>query len=464
MDDFDILLKEMAKKEKENLPASLETRIEKTLNNLPLKKRGIRRSMLAAIIAAAFLVMPVMTVYGKEIPMVNTVIEFFKVNQTLRYGSDAEVYKRYSTGMGKTVTNNGVSITIENIACDDNFLVLFYTVKGVGKKIYKIIDIDVEKDERKVYEVARNLSGRIKINGRDKGISYNDNDDAYLTEDGKIKGMIRADISGQDLPNQLNIDFLVNEALGKNGQWNFNFNISKEEALKESKVVRVKKDGYVKCPGSEHNFKVEKVSFTPFGDQITISENLKRSNEFEDNPTPFNWFVLYDDKGNSLDVLRLRGGNFSNGIKTENSFEFVKGNRDSKFLTLVPVYIYFDNTVSKINNIPVDINKFPLELKMSDKGSLVVEKIEFREMETKIYYTKKGVVLHDGALSLLDDKGMKIEKSPVFRRGDYVVDREKGLYVRILPKLDESKKYKLSFLTDPKFELLDQYEVEIPLK
>ncbi|MDP4179570.1 MAG: DUF4179 domain-containing protein [Bacillota bacterium] len=457
MDDFDIMLREKAKEEKLKIPDSLEIKIEKAMNKLPKRQNGKKIHMIAAVAAVAIITTSFTFTYAKNIHLVNTIIEFFKGNSNLKYSGDAQNYIKYSTGFSKTITNNGMSITIDNIACDGNFLALFYTVEGDGQKVFV--------GEGGI-PIVNGILGEITINGIQKHISNNDNSDAYVTNDGKVKGMIRADISGDAIRNSFKVEYSVSYALDTKGQWDFKFDVPKEIAMKDTKIVEVNKNGYIKNPdGREHNINIEKVSFTPFGNQIVISEKFKTpvsKYNIENSASPFSLFALFDDKGNELDVLR--GQLVSGPENAKNSFEFIKCNKGIKYLTLVPIYSYADNAPKEINFNPViGIDKFPLELKMSSKGSLIIEKIEYGENETKVYYTKVGTVICESNFFFIDENGKNVFDNMAVYRKDYISDRYKGLHVSVLPKLDKGKKYKLGYTTDEKFELLNQYKIVIPV-
>ncbi len=449
MDDFDILLKEKAQKERVNIPDSLESKIKEILKELPRDRKKRRRPAIAVAVAVTLLMLPIMTVYSKDIPLVSSIVEYFQGNSGHRYSEDVGVYEKYSIGVSKTISDNGVSVSIDSIACDDNFLVLFYTVEGDVEKTFKGRGEDT---------FPRSLFGQIIINGKEKSRSNNDryNYDAYLTPEGRLKGMIRADISRDSLPSELNIEFLANEVCGKKGQWDFKFSISKEETTKATKVVTVNKEAYIKYPTREHNIKIEKVSFTPFGNQIIISEKYRPVAKGEDRIT-FGDFALFDDQGNAVDVLP---SSIMGGVESvENSFEFIKCNKDSRFLTLVPV-CHTDNAPEiPYNPAGVPIENLPIELKLSSQGSLVIEKVDFSGIDTRVYYTKKGVVSPiTGFFHLIDKNGQNISA-----QARSIVDRERGLYVDILPKLDSNEKYKIVYYTEGKFDLLYQYKIDIPL-
>jgi len=202
-----------------------------------------------------------------------------------------------------------------------------------------------------------------------------------------FSGIFRVDRGDQELEETLNFQELKT----------IDMDVSKEEAMKDSKIV--------------------KVILSPFSNQMIISEKFNNSNDI-----PFRLFALYDEKGNVLDVL-YNGGSY--GLEgARNSFEFIKANKDTKTLRLVPIYTYADNAPKEINYNPiVDIDKFPMELKMSSKGSLVIEKIQYEDTQTKISYTKKGVVLNPyDHFRLIDEDGKIVEGEKLIHgNGDIII-------------------------------------------
>lgn len=458
MDNFDKMLKEKASLENISLPDELNNKIDEVIKELPDKQIKRKTPAMKALIAAALIAVVSLTaVYAKDIPIVSSIVDFFKGDSNEQYSSDAKTYEKLSSMVGQTVLDNGVSVTIDNVACDDNFLVLFYTIQGDGEKVFK--------GEGGV-PIVSNIIGKININGKPKSSSNNDKwDSAYLTDDDKVRGMIRADISKDTLSDYFNVDFLVSRALGKEGQWNFKFDVSKEAASKDTKNYQINKTSAIKYPdGREHNITVDKVSLTPFGNQLTISEKYKTKVSKYDKELPpiFNLFALFDDKGNQLDILNKQI--FSGADGASNSFEFVKCSKNVKSLTIVPVYTYSDNAPKEISNIPmVSLDKLPLELKMSNNGSLIIDKVSYGDNDTRIYYTKKGTILYNPNFTIIDEAGRNAFENTSVLYQNYIVDRDKGVYVYILPKLDSSKNYKVKYLADEKFKLLYDQKIEIKL-
>ena len=96
-----------------------------------------------------------------------------------------------------------------------------------------------------------------------------------------------------------------------------------------------------------------------------------------------------------------------------NTFEFLKANIDTKYLTFVPIG-YTDIQEEMIE--PQDIDNLPIVLEMNEYGKIVIENIEITDKQIKYTYYKDGVVMGDPSLWFLDEEGKEIQLS-------YAIDR-----------------------------------------
>jgi len=457
MSDFftDDQLKELLDITKKDNNIEVSTQFHKqvqgTLASLP-NRRPRKNLVIPSIIAAAIIISST-AVFANNVPIVKDIVTFFKSHMVLKDSKDTDSYEKYGKSIGKTVASSGVSITIDNVACDDNYLVLFYTAEGDGEKTI---------NGQGGVPIIQGVHGNFKVNGKKVDNKVDTIGDSYITEDGKIKGRLKADISKETFTDELNIDFKAFAAMDKRGEWNFSLKVSKAATMKDTKIVNVNKEYVVKFQDHENHIKIEKVSITPFANSIVISESFLNRMNID----PLSFFALYDDKGNSLDILR-KGGFRSSKTGARNSFEFIKGGKDMKSIRLVPVALHFDRPVKGITSPIADIDTFPRELKVSDRGSVVVQKVEFTDISTKIYYTLKGYIADWGMSGddffFVDDKGKDAYQNHSPIQWDYVLDREKGVYVNVLPPLDKTKKYKLGCHKDGCYEYLEDQSIVIPL-
>ena len=109
-------------------------RIKKNLNNKIKRENRSNKLKYTSVAAAITLVFSIGIVtasptFAKNIPVLNSII------QTLnnKYGNKGD-YAKYSEIINKSVSNNGITITINEVIADDSKLVISYTLKS-DKKI-----------------------------------------------------------------------------------------------------------------------------------------------------------------------------------------------------------------------------------------------------------------------------------------------------------------------------------------
>lgn len=108
-------------------------RIKKNLNN---KIKGENRSnklkyiSIAAAITLVFSIGVVTTspTFAKNIPVLNSMIQILNN----KYGNKGD-YAKYSEIINKSVSNNGITITINEVIADDSKLIIGYTLKSYKK-------------------------------------------------------------------------------------------------------------------------------------------------------------------------------------------------------------------------------------------------------------------------------------------------------------------------------------------
>lgn len=108
-------------------------RIKKNLNNKikrEIESNKLKYTSIAVVITLAFSIGIVTTspTFAKNIPVLNSII------QTLnnKYGNKGD-YAKYSEIINKSVSDNGITITINEVIADDSKLVISYTLKSNKK-------------------------------------------------------------------------------------------------------------------------------------------------------------------------------------------------------------------------------------------------------------------------------------------------------------------------------------------
>lgn len=456
MDRFDKMIKERVENEKWKVPGNIDSVIDNALNNLP-EKRVSRRTPLKILIPAAIIaLLTATTVFAAASPAVrdavSSVISYFQGDSDAKYISDRQNLERFNTALGITVEDKGIKLTVDNIAVDDNFLNVFYTIES-DKPIPK-------KDENQSFAAFFAFPFiDYKINGKELAPLNNNDTDAYFESEYKLKAMNRRNISGTSLTDIIELEISTKEIFDTPGSWRISTLVDRAEVADDTNTVEPKLEASFVVDGEAHKITIDKVSISPFGSQMLISERVPAGKDI------FELFALFDEKGNSLDVLNTDHTQQSMG-KTINAFEFVKAGMDTKYLTLVPIEIKPDDSPRPVADPASCTEKLPVVLKVGEHGSIVVEDIDFTEKQIRITYHKEGIKLFDPAFLFFDEKGNEISLNDAVL--ETVVDRREGRYTQILTPYksnpDLLRIAKISTFADEEFELLYDQQIKIELK
>ena len=453
LDDFDRLLKEKTKKEVFQLPEEVDMKINNIIKSLPNKSPYRKISIKIALIAAVVATLSITTVFaldtsfGKNI--IGQVISYFD-NSSTKYYENKASFEKFNRAVGVAAEDKGIKLTLDNLAIDDNFMNVFFTVES-----NKPIDMKFT-NEYLFKEVLSVPLLHFKINGKEISYSNNNDIDAYFQGENTLKVMRRINVSQIKLPKNFDLEMYAEEIFRVKGNWSIASTIDKAGVETESKTVKPNIKATIDVGSFKHNITIDKVSISPFGSQIIISEKSKDSRIFRN-------FVLIDDKGMALDLLNtdLQGSIFG---KATNSFEFIKGNVDMKYLRLIPIKAPDDS--KELVEEKSSIRQLPIAFKSSNIGSTVVEKIEFKKEIIEVTYHNEGINIGEPLFRFYDSNGKEL---PLGEYGiSTSVDRESGRYVQRLKfsnsQLDFSKIAQIGTPVGYDTELIKDQEIKINLE
>ncbi|NFP93449.1 DUF4179 domain-containing protein [Clostridium sporogenes] len=415
-------------------------RIKKNLNN---KIKGENRSnklkyiSIAAAITLVFSIGVVTTspTFAKNIPVLNSMIQILNN----KYGNKGD-YAKYSEIINKSVSNNGITITINEVIADDSKLIIGYTLKSYKK----IKDLEV-------FGLGRFL----KINGKtfsSGGSSCGDYIDDYT--------YIGSEEIHTSIPKdkKFNVDLNITEVSDIKGKWDFAFSASKEEIFRESTVF--KPNQKLDLPDSIAT--IDKVVFSPIDTSIFITGNGKNKN-IKAGPNcgmfDYRYWVAYDDNGVELIPKGLGGGKFD---FNENIFfsemQYVKTKSIPKYLTIIPCKIIpsegggvrrdkngKETPITIETKKPKEISKvidgvYPIELSQGKMGKLIINDIKTENNKTIVKYIAKGKAPYFQAEDLLikDDQGKCVEIKDYIRRKD---EENPNEFTKVFERLNPNKQY-----------------------
>ncbi len=389
----------------EELKDRIGERIEK------MDKRTIRKTRKATGVIICAAALGLTTAFaaspaGRE--AISGVIDYFASEQA-REITSLEELSRYNEAVGSSVSRDGVTLTLDNVAADDNFVHVFYTV---------VFDEPFDTEDGGVW-VECIIDGVIGIYGN------NNNVEGYFADDRTYKGVMKLNVSTRDIPDDFKLELLmaddsqsmdiIDRLYAANGS---DENAELTETEKESLLYisadidksAVEVNSLTKDINKElwHGVELEKLVFSPFGNQFVLKADTREmeDEELERVLSSMDPFALFDENGVCLDVLNT-GMQATPLDYTRNSFEFLKADKDTKSLTFVPVgYIEPDGDVEVIKQ---KTGTYPLTYKVSDYGSVVVTGVRFKDGEIAIDYYKDGYVLYDPGFVLENDSGETAE-------------------------------------------------------
>lgn len=284
-------------------------------------------------------------------------------------GSYAD-YKKYAANVDLTAYDKGIKFVVNEIASDDNEIMISYSI---------ISDI-------KLTEVIKHPNVSIidfKINGKPlTSGGYGGN--GRQVNDYRYDGVLEVDTMRDRVFDTFYLGMNVMSIDELEGNWQLNIKINRKEINKETKNYIVNKD--IDLDGDK--LTIKRISTSPLTTAIEVSGAMWKYHYF-----------LIDDKGN---MINARGGS-SNGSAGELHFSNLIDS-DTKSLTFLPFEFREDY---KPNPRLYDINKLPIDLPQGELGKIVVNKLDWDNDTLKVSYTAEGKipVMQSQGLCLVDEKG-----------------------------------------------------------
>ena len=418
-------------------------------------------------------------------------ISFFDTDKQVRYSSEVELIKQYSTEVGMTAEGDGYKLTIDNIAFDGTFLSVFYTIQkdvNIIEEVKEIIRKDyvnnpelmaVQENSKKAidyYVNWRNLIG-LEINGYKNDMFNKDSDmrETYIVSEHELKGMRRFIIT-EDLPDifDIKINYISNDIslLYKGDKTVHAESLSLTVDLSENKIetliIEPDLSAAITVNGIydlhyytvEHNITINKVSMSPLGNIIVFTEPVQ-----SDAPKTFNNFYILDDKNH---FYAHENWYLYNRDKNTYPVEFFGDiTPDTQYLKLIPYNMKFTENEKRNNSIDIEnaADYLPARFKYSEYGDIIVESLIFNDEEVSITYRTEGIVGNFINYNCLDENDDLLY---AFLCSVPRYDKNTGLYTVNAPNVtmmnpgaENIKKFSIEYT---KINLLEDQAIIIPLK
>lgn len=377
-----------------------------------MKYRVIKGAAVAAVLTAAFAASAfAMTPTGQE--AIGNIISYFRNEQAAEITS-YEALAEYNEEIGKSDSVNGYTLTLDNVAADDNFIHVFYTIKSEQPFIEDINAASI---------TGSMVWADVAVNGKLMGYNSNHSDfDGYFEDCNTMKLVQKLNVSAQEIPDKFKLEILAADNLSKS-EWGVElsrlYNYEGDEAptvdltdKEKSKILYVSADidkskikvnsitKEINIPLWNEENVAEKIVLSPFANQLVIKSTIGEHNEGE--AISSGGFALFDENNVCLDVLNTDTTGTYNGV-SRNAYEFLKADINTKQIKFVPVE--FESISSDMQRINKKIGTYPMTFKTSDYGSIVVTDIRITDGVIEIDYYKDGYYTYDPEFEIMDDSG-----------------------------------------------------------
>ncbi len=392
----------------------------------PERKRYMRyRVLKTALIAACAGVICTSAVLAASPAgqkALSSIMAYFQNEQSTQLTSLEELSK-YNEEIGVSVTRDGVTLTLDNVAADDNFVHVFYTITS-DTPFY-------EGDNQYASETWDSLLWiECAINGKVAGYDSNNNSaDSYFADEYTYKAMRKYNVSTEGIPDNFKVELFgeTNAAFKTVLPDNSPFNLIWQDKISEITDAQKATVWYVCADVDKSSAKVESVThdigvtldsgiiidkavFSPFGNQIIIRTEAGEEPD-QDSPncalSLVDDFALFDENGTSLDVLD-RGASMAGDGSSVNSFEFLKGSINTKQLTIVPTHYLKPQSDEELITIDKKIGKYPMTFELKD-GKAVVTDVRIYDGRVEVDYYIDGFIKYGPYFELLNDTGENAE-------------------------------------------------------
>lgn len=456
--EFDDIKEEVSEVQKKRIKKNLNRKINTKKYMNILKYGSIAAAISLIVITGIGTAAPA---FAENIPVLSSITQV--LNDKFGYHGD---YTKFSQLVNKSVTSNGVTLTINEALADDSKIIIGYTVKS-NKKI----------DGLETSSLSRFLKINEKnINGSTgSGVGNYINDYTYVGSE-EIHTNLPKNVS------IYNVNLDINELSIIKGKWDFAFSVSKDELVKNS--VTFKPNTKINLPDSYAT--INKIVFSPIDTSIFVSGNSKSQKHILDsseNPSDdifnYSYWIVFDDKGVEVLPKGSGGTSYSNTRTFSAEMDYEKLKHIPKYFTIIPCNIYYNGGGVYIDENgketsfapkgpqPEKISKsidgvYPKDLPQGKIGKLTINEVKTENNETTIRFTAIGKAPYFQAteLHVRDSSGNDIAPKRYLNRVD---DKHSNEFTIVFPALDSNKKYTLNTTDLSNFEFREDLKFTVPL-
>ncbi|WP_369436014.1 DUF4179 domain-containing protein [Lysinibacillus fusiformis] len=332
----------------------LDDAIEKGLKITELqakpKKRRAVTFILSSVVTISIIiglgfVSPTMASVLANVPLLNTIFE-----TTDDPGLKVALNDTNANVLNKTISSNGVSLTIQDIVYDGTRLAFSF----------------VQEKKEEIYPLHIEVNGEI--------INFSENLRSTQLENGDHMGLIQV-YPKEPLPDDFELLVKIHQIGDTKGDWQFNAHITKVKT--NSKKIAVGQTGVI----DGIQYEVKKLELADTGVSLHLLFHTEMDELF--NLERVIQLHVLDENGRTLPIVDEHGSGDEKGMRYEYLFEPIDADVES--LTISPFFMpHAIDRKAVIATLHED--QLPLTMSQGKMGDLIVTKLEKQNDQYTMYF------------------------------------------------------------------------------
>ena len=207
IDDSDYKEYRLSDDDKKNIFDS----VSKEINKEKITKKTLKIAMIVTSVSVA----TITTAYGLDM-----IIDYFNLNKKSMYIHEEKNIITYGKQVNSSSSDKGIELIIDNVAADDSFINITYTIKSDKK----LTDID------KAYSDPFVAGPFLFLFIENEQIIPDGNIEAEATiaSDNELKGILRYSLSKYNIKDNTKLELRTDEIFNTQGNWSIKFSMDKK--------------------------------------------------------------------------------------------------------------------------------------------------------------------------------------------------------------------------------------------
>lgn len=418
INSIDVEIDELTKRRiKNNIHSSIKVRKHKRL----IKTGIVAAAVALVILSTSATISPTIANALTDIPVFGSVFKFFG-DMGLKFASD----KGISTVVSKTKIDKDVKFTISDILYDGSRLSIGYIMEG--NNIGEVVKPD------------------LLVNG--KSIDFSVSNYGSPLTDTSYAGVVNINPTNE-LPKNFKLTLSFNKIGTVEGNWAFeDIEVKRQANMLNGKLITPM---ITKTLSEGKSIAIEKIFISDSTIKLHVIEsNMPRGTSYS--------YQLVDNYGNVLQPMGGSGGGTNNISNMEYTYIPLNNNPQYFVVNVLDNKNRIDGRI--IKDIKVDVkDNLPIKLSQGEGGQISVNKIEYLNDKTLVYYTYLGNDPYGNGVCLWveDEAGNRVDNAQ-----KSIQRNDDGSYVLECVSVDKNKKIKVATRELPNIQ--DVLEFKIQLK